>query len=115
MACNNDNPWQFGDCEPGQIVALALRGQGFRTESLSPLYIVDFISTQLAYLAYLLGVIGIIVGSILLITSSGDKTKQSNGKNVITMSVLAIIIVLFVYNILKIVLNIFGYTPPERT
>lgn len=109
--CNTRNPLDLGELDPSQIIECGLAGGRFRTDSMSPLDIVLFITNQLAYIGYLLCLVGFAVGLINVITSAGDKTKLSNGKNILMLSGLAIIIILLAQNILIIVMNIFGFKP----
>lgn len=106
------SPFQLGDLDPKQIIECGLDPTKFFSGTLSPYEIIKFITTQLAFFAYLLCLLGFLVGVINLITSAGDKSKATNGINILTNSVVAIIIVVLVENVLKIVLNILGFNYP---
>lgn len=102
-------PFELGQLDPKDIIECGLDPTKYKSGSMSPYEIIQFITTQIAFIAYLLCIIGFLVGAINLITSAGDKTKAQNGKTIMTNSIIGLVIVVLVQNILLIVLNIFGF------
>ena len=106
----NVSAFELWELDPQQVIECGLDPTKYKSGSMSPAEIVSFISTNLAYFAYLLCLVGFAVGIINLVTSAGDKTKMSNGKNILKLSAIALVITILAQTILTIVLNTFGYS-----
>jgi NhaP-type Na+/H+ or K+/H+ antiporter len=105
----NVSAFELGGLSPQDIINCGLSEGSYASGSMSPAEIIAFITTWISYLAYFLCLIGFIVGFISIISSAGDKTKLSNGKNILKFSSIAFIFVLMATQILVIILDIFGY------
>ncbi len=104
----NAEAFDLGGLSPQEIIECSLNESTYRAGSLSPNEIVYFITQWVSYLAYFLCIIGFVVGIINIVTSAGDKTKLSNGKNILKLSAIALIIVLLASQIRTIVFTEFG-------
>jgi hypothetical protein len=104
----NAEAFELGGLSPQEIIDCSLNNSTYRAGSVSPFDIVYFITQWLSYLAYFLCVIGFVVGIINIVTSAGDKTKLSSGKNILKLSAIALIIVLLGSQILLIIMRELG-------
>lgn len=108
----NSNVYELGSFSPKDLIYCSLDGSNFLNTSISPLGVIEFIVKNLSYLALLLSILGLVIGSLKVVESAGNKTKLDAGKNIMLYSILGLILSLTAPQILIIVFNILGYTPP---
>jgi len=104
--------YQLGNYKPDQIISCSLENTNFMRTALSPLGVLEVVIRNLSFLALMLSVLGITIGSLKLIESAGNKTKLDAGKNILLYSIIGLILSLTAPQILIIVFNVLGYKPP---
>lgn len=105
--------YELGNYKPDQIINCSLENSNFFRTAISPLGIIEVITRNISYLALMLSILGLVIGSLKVIESAGNKTKLDAGKNIILYSLLGLILSLTAPQILIIVFNALGYKPPS--
>jgi len=112
QALKDANIFGIGSFSPDQIIKCSLEDTNFMSTAISPLGVIEVIITNLSFLALMLSVLGIAIGSLKVVESAGNKTKLDSGKNILLYSILGLILSLTAPQILVIVFNALGYKPP---
>jgi hypothetical protein len=102
------NPLLASSLTVDQIIGCASPSAA-KTQPLSPLVIFQLIINAIAVLAFGLAVLALIVASIKMATSAGDKNKFGEGVTLAKNAGLALVLVLTAYTLVYLVLNSFGF------